>query len=227
VVAVALLAGGLAVAAAATGAGPFLRSDRDFVGRPFKVNRPLRIGSADDTGSLPPGLARASRVAEVVLVVLVTVVLVAIAAALGVVFVRGLARIRLLRMRAAATDVPDAHDAGELADDEGAEPLRRRLLRQLELSEEALGDSAAHEVVIACYLALLDAVAAGGTAPRPHETPTELLERVLAERHVTPAAVRALTDLYREARYSSHVVDEQMRAEARTALATARRELAA
>ncbi len=149
------------------------------------------------------------------------------AAALLVVFVRGLARIRLLRMRASSADVPDSYDAGELADDEGPEPLRRRLLQQLELGEDALDDTAAHEVVIACYLALLDAVTAGGTSPRPHETPTELLERVLAERDVSPSSVRALTELYREARYSRHVVDEQMRAAARTALATARGELAA
>ncbi|HVF19769.1 MAG TPA: DUF4129 domain-containing protein [Mycobacteriales bacterium] len=225
--AVGVLGGGLAVAALATGAGPFLRADRDFVGRPFQVPRPLRFGPDHGTEALPAGLRRASDVAEIVLVVLASLVVLAMVVALLTVFVRGLARVRLLRLRTADSGVPDAYDAGELAEDEGTEPLRRKLRRQLELGAEALDGAEAHEVVIACYLALLDAVAASGVPPRAHETPTELLERVLAERAVSPAAIGALTAVYREARYSSHVVDAGMRERARAALADARRELAA
>jgi len=221
-----LVAGALLLAAAATGAGPFLRADRDFVGRPFRVPRPLRIGDGSGGGGeLPAGLRRAGDVAEVVLVVLTSAVLLALATAVLVVFVRGLARLRLLRARSDDAAMVDAYDGGEAVDDEGTEPLRRRLARELDLGGAALASGDPDEAVIACYLAMVAALAAGGTEARPHETPGELVERALAAHRVTPAAIGRLTELYREARYSRHPMDERRRAAARAALADVRREL--
>ncbi|HVE99084.1 MAG TPA: DUF4129 domain-containing protein [Mycobacteriales bacterium] len=222
--AVALLAAGLAGAALATGSGPYLRADQEFVGRPFRISRLFGDGFGGGSGrEVPASLRRAADVFEAVLVLLVSLVLVVLVAAVLTVFVRGLTRIRLLRLRrAAAADVPDTHDGGELADDEGLTPLRRRLREQLAIGEESLATGEPAEVIVACYLAMLDAIAAHGVARRAHETPTELLDRVLAEYDVPPAALATLTDLYREARYSRHRIDAGMRTDARAALAAIR-----
>ncbi|HVE64642.1 MAG TPA: DUF4129 domain-containing protein [Mycobacteriales bacterium] len=224
--AVLALGAGLLAAAVTAGGGPYLRADRKVVVRPFRLGDRIDLSalfSGSSTKELPSGLRRAGDIVEVVLVVVVSLVLVLLAAAVVAVVLRGLARIRLLRLaRASAAEDVDPRDLGELVDDEATEPLRRRLARQIDVGVEALDDVDPREVVIACYLAMVETAAAAGTARRPHETSTELLERVLAERGVPAQALERLTALYREVRYSAHPVDDAMRAEARAALAAAR-----
>jgi hypothetical protein len=79
--------------------------------------------------------------------------------------------------------------------------------------------------IIAAYTEMARAlsVAAGH---RPADTPTELLERVVAAGLVPAAAARELTDLFREARFSSHPLPPTGRSAAEAALARVSLELA-
>jgi hypothetical protein len=72
--------------------------------------------------------------------------------------------------------------------------------------------------IVACWLRLEESVAACGVAPRPSETSTELVTRVLRSLDVDPRAVAALARLYREARFSDHALGEGAREQARAAL---------
>ena len=65
--------------------------------------------------------------------------------------------------------------------------------------------------IVACWLRLEAAAAAAGVEPRPSDTAEEATTRILAERSVDPLAALRLAELYREARFSSHVMDEDAR----------------
>jgi hypothetical protein len=79
--------------------------------------------------------------------------------------------------------------------------------------------------VIACYARLEAALRAAGLDRRESEAPLEFLQRVLVERRVLAASAGRLTALFERARFSSHHVDERMRADALAALYEARREI--
>ncbi|MFB7617584.1 DUF4129 domain-containing protein [Kitasatospora sp. NPDC056181] len=68
----------------------------------------------------------------------------------------------------------------------------------------ALSGDDARAAVIACYAAMEGSLAASGTARRACDSPTELLERAVADDHVDRGSAEALTGLFREARYSTH-----------------------
>jgi Domain of unknown function (DUF4129) len=79
--------------------------------------------------------------------------------------------------------------------------------------------------IVACWLRLEETVAACGVAPRPAETSTELVTRVLRSLDIDPRAAATLARLYREARFSDHVLTEESREQARAALRTLSQEL--
>ncbi len=79
---------------------------------------------------------------------------------------------------------------------------------------------------MACWLRLEESVAACGVTPRPAETSTELVTRVLRSLDVDPRSVATLARLYREARFSDHVLGEDGRDQARAALRTLSEDLA-
>jgi Domain of unknown function (DUF4129) len=81
--------------------------------------------------------------------------------------------------------------------------------------------------VIACWVRLEQAAAAAGTPRHPGDSPTDLVSRLLAEQRVDARVLSALRDVYREARYATHTVDDRMRAEARAALQRLRADLGA
>ncbi len=87
-------------------------------------------------------------------------------------------------------------------------PHRRRLLQE----------GTAAEGIVACWLALEVAVAGLGMGRDPALTSTEYTERVLASWPLDDTAIAGLADLYREARYSRHPMDEQARAHAQAYL---------
>jgi uncharacterized protein DUF4129 len=80
--------------------------------------------------------------------------------------------------------------------------------------------------IVACWLRLEESVAACGVPPRPAETSTELVTRVLRSLDVDPRSVATLAQLYREARFSDHVLGEDRRDQARAALLTLSEDLA-
>jgi hypothetical protein len=87
---------------------------------------------------------------------------------------------------------------------------------------EALAGGPVDDVIVACWVRLEDAAAAGGAGRRPSETPAELAVRVLEGFRAPPASVDRLLDLYRAARYSRHPLGEDDRAAAIAALADIR-----
>ena len=80
--------------------------------------------------------------------------------------------------------------------------------------------------IVACWLRLEETVAACGVAPRPAETSTELVTRVLRSLDVDPRAAATLARLYREARFSDHLLTEESREQARAALRTLSQDMA-
>jgi hypothetical protein len=81
--------------------------------------------------------------------------------------------------------------------------------------------------VIACWLRLEQAAAAAGTPRQASDTSTDLVTRLLGEHHVSGDVLASFADVYREARYATHTVDERMREQARSALQRLRTELTA
>lgn len=96
-----------------------------------------------------------------------------------------------------------------------------------ELLEEAvkggrralLGLDDARTAIIACYVAMEESLARAGTSRSSAETPDELLAKAASTLLVSAGAARRLTSLFYEARFSTHPLDDNHRAEAETALA--------
>jgi hypothetical protein len=95
------------------------------------------------------------------------------------------------------------------------------------LEELSDTDRDPRRAVIACWVRLEQAAAAAGTPRNPGDTPTDLVSRLLTEQRVDARLLSALRDVYREARYATHTVDDRMRAEASTALQRLRADLGA
>ncbi|WP_326560945.1 DUF4129 domain-containing protein [Micromonospora sp. NBC_01796] len=90
-------------------------------------------------------------------------------------------------------------------------------------------DTDPRRAVIACWVRLEQAAAAAGMPRRVGDTPTDLVTRLLRDGTgvVSAEVLAAFAHVYREARYATHSVDEQMRAQARSALQRLRTELTA
>ncbi|WP_412540554.1 DUF4129 domain-containing protein [Longispora sp. K20-0274] len=104
-----------------------------------------------------------------------------------------------------------------------AEEVRAAVQAGLDALDD-LGDP--RRAVIACWLGLEAAAAEVGTVRQTGDTPTELVSRLLAEHHVSSGGLGDFMELYRLARFAPHVVDEDMRLRARSALAQLHDELA-
>jgi uncharacterized membrane protein YozB (DUF420 family) len=81
--------------------------------------------------------------------------------------------------------------------------------------------------IIAAYARMERALAAFGIPRRPHETQQEYLGRILGGLEVDTAAIRRLTDLFTQAKFSHHEVGPAMKEEAIDALEHTRDELRA
>ena len=95
------------------------------------------------------------------------------------------------------------------------------------LEELSDADRDPRRAVIACWVRLEQAAAAAGTPRHPGDSPTDLVGRLLAEQRVDARVLAALLEVYRQARYATHTVDDQMRAQARSALERLRTDLGA
>ncbi|MFC4070820.1 DUF4129 domain-containing protein [Actinoplanes subglobosus] len=103
------------------------------------------------------------------------------------------------------------------------------LVAALDAGLEELSDTDRdpRRAVIACWVRLEDAAAAAGTPRHPGDSPTDYVGRLLAEQRVDAGVLAALLEVYREARYATHTVDDQMRQQARSALERLRADLGA
>jgi hypothetical protein len=95
------------------------------------------------------------------------------------------------------------------------------------LEELSDADRDPRRAVIACWVRLEQAAAAAGTPRHPGDTPTDLVGRLLAEQQVDSRVLAALLAVYRQARYATHTVDDQMRRQAVDALQRLRADLGA
>jgi hypothetical protein len=76
------------------------------------------------------------------------------------------------------------------------------------------------DAIIACWVRVEDAASEAGTRIRPSETSAEFVDRVLGTYGAGPEALRQMAAMYREARFSTHTLDEDSRARARRCLRT-------
>jgi hypothetical protein len=95
------------------------------------------------------------------------------------------------------------------------------------LEELSDADRDPRRAVIACWVRLEQAAAAAGTLRHPGDSPTDLVGRLLNEQQVDAQVLAALLEVYRQARYATRTVDDQMRRQARSALQRLRADLGA
>jgi hypothetical protein len=100
-----------------------------------------------------------------------------------------------------------------------------------ELFDHAL-DDLEHETdprraVIAAWIRMERGLAAAGLPRHAAEAPFEYAARVLERASVQPASVSRLADLFEQAKFSQHTIDERMRQAAVEAVTAIREELAA
>jgi uncharacterized protein DUF4129 len=109
------------------------------------------------------------------------------------------------------------------------QPPTDELVAAVDAGLEELSDTDRdpRRAVIACWVRLEQAAAAAGTPGHPGDTPTDLVSRLLAEQRVDARLLASLRDVYREARYATHTVDDRMRSEALSALQRLRADLGA
>ncbi|WP_433300902.1 DUF4129 domain-containing protein [Actinoplanes sp. CA-030573] len=103
------------------------------------------------------------------------------------------------------------------------------LVAALDAGLEELSDTDRdpRRAIIACWVRLEQAAAAAGTPRHPGDSPTDLVGRLLREQQVDAQVLAALLAVYREARYATHTVDNQMRRQAISALERLRADLGA
>jgi len=120
--------------------------------------------------------------------------------------------------------------AGRRTQHRGDQPRTAdELVAALDAGLEELSDTDRdpRRAVIACWVRLEQAAAAAGTPRHPGDSPTDLVGRLLNEQRVDAGVLAALLDVYRQARYTTHTVDDQMREQARSALQRLRADLGA
>ena len=82
----------------------------------------------------------------------------------------------------------------------------------------ALEEGGPRDSIVACWLRLEEIVAQSGVPALRSETSSELVTRVLHRLDLDPRPIAKLASLYREARFSEHLMGESSREEARSAL---------
>lgn len=103
-----------------------------------------------------------------------------------------------------------------------AEDLSTAIERSL---DELHGELGPRQAVIAAYAAMELTLAADGIPRAPAEAPLEYLARALVGLRVSAGPATALTELFEQAKFSQHAVDERMREDAIQALTAVRDDL--
>jgi hypothetical protein len=133
-------------------------------------------------------------------------------AALAVVFA-------VLRRRAELAEAPE--------DDEEAteQAALAEAVAAAEVELDTHGDDT-RAAIVAAYLAMERQLVASGTARQASDTPTDFLLRAIAAARVSRGAATRLTELFREARFSTHPMAGTAREDAARALARVADDLA-
>ena len=140
-----------------------------------------------------------------------TTVFMLVLLAVGMV-INGLRHRRPVRPQPVGEEIPDA-DEGQSAPPPLAVAAERGLAEMGDLSREP------REAIIACYAAMEDALAtAPGAVPQESDTPTEVLARAVEHHAIHAGTATDLVELFAEARFSPHVMNEGHRETAVRAL---------
>jgi len=142
---------------------------------------------------------------------LLVLVLIAAAIVLAAAAVLALRLLRSLPPPGAISSAAPAPEAG--IEDEA-------LADALAAGRSALEGDDARAAIIACYAAMEDSLAGAGVTRELSDSPTDLLRRATARDAVDRSAAAALTDLFREARYSTHPLHDGHLTAARETLDT-------
>ena len=122
--------------------------------------------------------------------------------------------------------MPQAAQQEEPRDDESDAPDAAVLGSAVRAGEAALTTAADPRMaIIACYEAMEAVLAEHGSARNDSDTPSEFLNRAVGAGLIRSDAAGALTDLFREARFSRHPLGERDREAAIGALARLRAEV--
>ena len=111
-----------------------------------------------------------------------------------------------------------ADDSQAVLKREAAQVVRQTIDR-LETTKEY------HEIILQCYRRMCKVLASAGLEVEPTQTAREFADSVSAKLRVGDEAVRGLTFLFEEARYSNHEILEEKRAEAVSRLESLQRAL--
>lgn len=130
---------------------------------------------------------------------------------------------RVLPTRRRRRSLPHPGDAGPAEMNDAM--LTRRVEAAVDEGLDVIAQGPVADAIIACWLRLVDTVTSAGVALRRSDTPTETVVRVLARGGVRAASLERLADLYREARFSTHRMNEASREAARQALERIREDL--
>jgi hypothetical protein len=110
----------------------------------------------------------------------------------------------------------------ERFDDEGDEPSDETALADAVAAAEVELDSHGDDTraaIIAAYLAMERQLVASGSTRHASDTPTDFLMRAVSASRVSRGSATRLTELFREARFSTHPMPPTARADAARALA--------
>ncbi len=131
-----------------------------------------------------------------------------------------------LQRRLAALHTRTAPDVQVEPDDTEAEDNLTRSLTQITTAGmSALVEGSPRNAIVRCWLALEETVEQAGLTRDPTKTSAEFTAVVLAQYSVRVDAIRTLSELYREARFSEHELTEGHRERAIAALEQLRSEL--
>lgn len=156
----------------------------------------------------PRALAWLPSVSQLVLIVVLAGVLLMVMVSLRVAF----ARRRTLPPARERTVTPLVEDPA--SEEEPPESLQSMLGGQL----SALDTGTPRNAIVAAWVQLEEYAAVHGLPRDPADTPAEFVTRALAAYNLDRTVIERLADLYREARFSTHPMEERHRGEARACL---------
>ncbi len=125
-----------------------------------------------------------------------------------------LARLRLVRRRRHLSRRIGPRTSLGAGDEMLSDEDEPGLTEAIDEVTRTIGEGSPRNAIVAAWVRLEQAVEGEWFPHRPEETPSELVERVLASYALDDDAIRRLAALYREARFSTHPVTEDHRLEA-------------
>jgi hypothetical protein len=208
----------IAAFAAATGSMPLRQAD---FGEPKDAPTfDPHLASQRPPDLDPSGLAGPPRVLEASPAFVRTVQVLCLALVVGVVIL-----LVVLLVRGAVQRVRP--DSDPLVRPPSGADSHQEVMAALAQGLAELDEGDPRQAVIACWVRLERAAEDAGVQRKPGDTPTDLVVRLLSGRSVNSAVLNEFANVYREARYSPHPVDNASRDQARAALRLLRDELGA